>query len=403
VKGKDKDAAPQLSPGELRDLLAQATKGIAALAAQSGETDQSGSDAKKSSPPKKDSGACGSGKGKYRRYTGRKQDPKVDPCRNCNEMGHWAKDCPKPKQPAKEQVQASSISCQLVSPTRVYVTAYVDGKPVQCLLDSGCEQSVISRNVVPRAKLTRTRYDLTVADKASLSILGDTDLCFEIEGNRFRANVSVSPAIDDFLLGSDWLEANGAKWDFATGTLQLGDCVIRAYRRTLGKMCRQITVSEDFTVPARHEANVPVQMADGNIPHPAKNWVIETKQLSSRVMTARTLVDGKQERMVARVCNYSNEPFELRANYCLARAEPVEYISRSGEKPRSEWCIDKGDVNILSVSTGTVETTDSPPTAGRDPVATSSATTVGASTTAAGADIPVVDATTATEVPPPTD
>ena len=290
-----------------------------------------------------------------------------------------------------------------MSPTRVYVTAYVDGRPVQCLLDSGCERSVISRNVVPRAKLTRTRYDLTVVDKASLSLLGDTDLHFEIEGNRFRANVSVSPAIDDFLLGSDWLEANGAKWDFATGTLQIGDCVIRAYRRTLGKMCRQVTVAEDFTVPARHEANVPVKMTDGNIPHPAKNWVIETKQLGSRVMTARTLVDGKQERMVARVCNYSNEPFELRANYCLARAEPVEYIPRSEEKPRGEWCVDKGDVNMLSVSTGTVGTTDSPPTAGRNPVATLSATTAGASTTAAGADMPVIDATTATDVSPPTD
>ena len=115
-----------------------------------------------------------------------------------------------------------------------------------------------------------------------------------MEGNRFRANVSVSPAIDDFLLGSDWLEANGAKWDFATGTLCLGSHVIRAYRRTLGKMCRQITVSEDFVVPAHHEANVPVRMTDRDIPHPANNWVIETKQLSARVMTARTLVDGKQ-------------------------------------------------------------------------------------------------------------
>jgi len=142
---------------------------------------------------------------------------------------HWAKDCPKPKQPAKEQAQANSISCELVSPTRVYVTAYVDGRPIQCLLDSGCERSIISRNVIPRAKLTHTRYDLTVADKASLPILGDTDLCFEIDGNCFEANVSVSPAIDDFLLGSDWLEANRATWDFATGTLHLGDHVIRAY------------------------------------------------------------------------------------------------------------------------------------------------------------------------------
>jgi len=39
----------------------------------------------------------------------------------------------------------------------------------------------------------------------------------------------------------------------------------------------------------------------------------------------------------------------------------------------------------------------------RDPVATPSATTVGASTTAAGADVPVVDAATSTETSPPTD
>jgi len=217
VKDKSKDSEPQLSPSELRDLLAQATKGIAALAAQSGETDNNKWGAKKSSPSKKNSGARGSGRGRYRRYSGKKQDP----CHNCGEVGHWAKDCPKPKQPAKEPAKANAISCQLVSPTRIYVTAYIDGKPVQCLLDSGCERSVISRNVIPNAKLTHSRYSHTVADKASLPTLGDTNLHFEVDGNRFEANVSVSPAIDNFLLGSDWLEANKAKWDFATGTLPL--------------------------------------------------------------------------------------------------------------------------------------------------------------------------------------
>ena len=256
-----------------------------------------------------------------------------------------------------------------------------------------------------RAKLTRSRVSLalTVADKTSLSILGDTDLCFEIEGNRFRANVSVSPAIDDFLLGSDWLEANRAKWDFATGTLQLGDCEIRAYRRTLGKMCRQVTVAEDTVVPARHEVNVPVQMTDKNIPHPAKNWVIETKQLSSRVMTARTLVDGRQKRLVARVCNYSNEPFELKANYCLARAEPVEYVPKPGEGLQDEWRVSRNDVSMLSVSAGTPGSTDSPPATGRSPTATPNATTVSTGLTAAGADVPAVDATAATGTALPPD
>jgi len=216
---------------------------------------------------------------------------------------------------------------------------------------------------------------------------GEMDLRFEIDGNCFEANVSVSPAIDDFLLGSDWLEANGAKWDFATGTLHLGDRVIRAYRRTLGKMCRQITVSEDFIVPARHEANVPVEMADRDIPHLANNWVIETKQLSTRVMSARTLVSGKQKRLVARVCNYSDKPFELKVHYCLARAEPVECIPKPGEKSLDEWHFDRGDISMLSVSTGTAKSTDSPPAKGQDPAMTLSTVTVGTNATAAGATL----------------
>ena len=46
IKGTDKDSAPPLSADEVRDLLAQATKGIAALAVQSGETDKNKSGAK---------------------------------------------------------------------------------------------------------------------------------------------------------------------------------------------------------------------------------------------------------------------------------------------------------------------------------------------------------------------
>jgi len=105
-------------------------------------------------------------------------------------------------------------------------------------------------------------------------------------------------------------------------------------------------VSENYIVPARQEANVPVKMSDKDIPHPTDNWVIETKQLSSRVMTVRTLIDGKQERLVAQVCNYSDEPYELKADYYLARAEPVEFIPGPGEEWSNELCTNSG-INML--------------------------------------------------------
>jgi len=120
-------------------------------------------------------------------------------------------------------------------------------------------------------------------------------------------------------------------------------------------------------------------------------------------MTPRTLVDGRQERLVARVCNYSNEPFELKANYCLARAEPVECIPRPREESQDEWRVSRNDISMLSVSTGTSVLTDSPTTTGRNPDSTPCATTVSTSMTAVGANVPAADATVATEMPPPTD
>jgi len=65
----------------------------------------------------------------------------------------------------------------------------------------------------PNVKLTHSHYSLSVANK----IVGDTDLQFTVDGHRFIANVLVSPTIDEFLLGSDWLVQNEAKW-VATGT-----------------------------------------------------------------------------------------------------------------------------------------------------------------------------------------
>ena len=92
LQGTGDDTAVQLRMDELQNLLEQATKGIAALAAHTGAADKGKSgrdaDAKKLSYPKKNSRSRNSGKGKYGCNLGRKQDPKVDPCHTCNKVGH---------------------------------------------------------------------------------------------------------------------------------------------------------------------------------------------------------------------------------------------------------------------------------------------------------------------------
>jgi len=103
------------------------------------------------------------------------------------------------------------------------MTAEVNGEPVRCLLDRGCERSVISADLVPQAKLTPSQYSLFAANKASLDVVGDAVISFAIGGQQFEAEVSVSETVDEFLLGSNWLEKQGATWDFTSGTVTLGD------------------------------------------------------------------------------------------------------------------------------------------------------------------------------------
>ena len=56
--------------------------------------------------------------------------------------------------------------------------------------------------------LKQSHYVLSTANKMDLPIDGDVDLHLVIDGHNVTTNVSVSPAIDEFLLESNWLVAN---------------------------------------------------------------------------------------------------------------------------------------------------------------------------------------------------
>ena len=162
----------------------------------------------------------------------------------CKELGHWRRECPKRKTEDEVKGESKEATANTVlsvnasmSPTKIYVTAEVNGEPIRCLLDSGCERSVISADLVPNAELTPSQYTLYAANRANLDVLGDCVISFVIDGHHFEAEVSVSDKVEEFLLGSDWLEKYGAKWDFADGTVTLGDHCIKVHCRRREGIC----------------------------------------------------------------------------------------------------------------------------------------------------------------------
>lgn len=328
----DESTAIRKQLKDLQDAVTQVTQGMAAMAAasRSGQavppiTAPCSSSipnvvAAPAAPPFEQptsEGRSGREGGRGRRIRRRLRE--TDPCRRCGQLGHWAKECSQ----RKVQPVARQVECPRVASTCVYVKAKFRNRPIRCLLDSGCERSIVGRRYVRDLRLRPTQYRLSAANKAALPIDGDIDLHFTIDGYAMTASVSVSPAIDDLLLGSDWLVENGCRWDFAAGTIHIGDRLIHTHQRKHVDLCRRIMVSEECVVPPRHEANVPARMIYDHTQGPATDWVVEPRVIRPGVVAARTLVSGDSMDVVARVCNYSDTPHVFREDSLLSLAEPV--------------------------------------------------------------------------------
>jgi len=146
---------------------------------------------------------------------------------------------------------------------------------MRCLLYSGCDRSVISKQFVQNVKLNSPEYELFAANKTRLPVDGDTSICLTIDGRLLTAKVSVSPAVDELLLGRDWLVENGCKWDFAAGTMHIGDQLIKTHQKKNVNTCRCVFVSEECEIPQRHKVSVPVRVVLGDLKDPSTECLID--------------------------------------------------------------------------------------------------------------------------------
>jgi len=95
-----------------------------------------------------------------------------------------------------------------------YIEITIAGGKHLCLMDSGCDFSLIPRRLVPGAILTPVKMDVYAANGSLIRILGEICVKFEIEGMPVQANLLVSDQIDEFTLGYDWLVQHNIIWNF---------------------------------------------------------------------------------------------------------------------------------------------------------------------------------------------
>jgi hypothetical protein len=278
-------------------------------------------------------------------YGGRNKNRK-NRCYSCGESGHWKRECPRkssmPSQNNGDNARMGAISAQ-IRPAEIYVDASIEGKKVVCLLDTGCERSLIGRKLIPERFLTGTNTNLFAANGTPIPVIGTTCLEFLIDGIKVTANLLVTEVLEELILGIDWLSSNRCQWDFGAAKLQLSDHQIRVYKREARGMVRRVYVAESHILPAGHQEDLRVKMTWNRLNNPATDWVFEPKSLRHGVIVARTLLSNHSSSALVRVINYSDTDHRFVSDQCIGKAEPalavdLEYDTENSSETSRDNC-----------------------------------------------------------------
>lgn len=257
-----------------------------------------------------------------------------DVCRKCFQKGHWAKFCPQTRIAADQpthtvppygNLRASKISDgSKRDSTAVYLRIRVNGRPVYCLLDTGCEHSVINSRLIAGVPLEATEKRLFAANKTEVPVKGLAKLRLTVHEVVTELRALVSDAVEDVILGVDWLTAYAVQWNFGSDTIWLQGKRIPLSSRPSQSSVRRLYVSESMVVPPGHMADVPVTATLRDLRVSKTDWATDARQLKKNVLAARTLIAKSTTTSAVRVVNVGTRPCELNEGQFVGNATPVE-------------------------------------------------------------------------------
>ena len=239
-------------------------------------------------------------------------------CYVCGQPGHFARDHKKKtadnfNSPGDggDARQARGISATQ-SPADVYLRIKLNGSPTFALLDTGCEQNICGRRLIPDLELTESSQRLFAANGTPIALLGQTVIKINVNGMLSEVVVVVSEAIDELILGIPFLVDHNCCWNFASSQIVIDRRSVRLYIRACPCSVRRIYAERDVVIPPASAIEIHVLITRPNLKQSGDLWAVELKCLGDGVLTARTLVAGSSGRSFLRVMNISENKCTIR-------------------------------------------------------------------------------------------
>ena len=272
-------------------------------------------------------------------------------CFNCGRPGHRAAHCRGPRiertdnhngrnadnsrrstnmgameePPSQTPGRVGGIEGDAQRGSEVYLTMMLNGRPHKCLLDTGCEMSIVPRSVVVGLELEPSNLKMKAANGTEILVNGKTVLDFELGPLRLSTDVLVSDHVYEVMLGYDWLRKNKVAWDFANLNVVIDNLTFQLSSRDGPRWCRRVEVQVDTVVPPRCEMDVAGKLVMRNFTT-ADAWMTEAKEIETGLCSSRTIIPDQCNDIPVRILNVMDKPVSLKAGSILSKLDKVEVI-----------------------------------------------------------------------------
>ena len=270
-------------------------------------------------------------------------------CYGCGQPGHFKRNCPASLQPVSMDWSNPSTPVHIRGTAdddkNVYLKAKIGKRTRHCLLDSGCETTVIPARYVRKGQLCKTDRLCTAANHTRIPILGTTELTAMIGNTPVKIAGLVSEHVHEIMLGIDWLRQYVSNWNFGKDEVTVkGQVHQLTCRRDATKWCRRVLLTEDIVIPPRTQSDVNAK-AIYNGRSSCNTWGTEPREVQGGVVVARTLLPNEMENLPVRVCNVTDRPVRLRKDMLLSRLEPYQPVEGTTAAPPK--CSQSTDQSII--------------------------------------------------------
>ena len=210
----------------------------------------------------------------------------------------------------------------------VYLVMGLGKKEHPCLLDSGCEKTLVPLSVVQalrKAYIRPTSFQITCVNDTTLDVVGEVVLPFMLRDKCIPTPALVTPDVDEIMLGVEWLTEHQCLWDFANGRIFINGTVPVPLTTRRNANCRRVYVKESVVLPPRQQVDV-VSRTPLLPERTVEPVIVDTHELGPGVYVARTLMNKGMRDMKVRVINTTSKTQQLDAGRCLRASEPVEIV-----------------------------------------------------------------------------